>query len=309
MRRAEHADGHPTDNSGVQLKDIKKRLPLRVLSDADWHQWTSKGYIIIREAADAELVGQLVNVLWEFDEKDPNRPDTWLSSDRLPHRMKELNGTGMLEIYHHQMMWDLRQSKRIYDAFVDIWDREDLWVALDRANLNVPNPEQSGKPGFIHWDVDTSLSPLPIGVQGVLSLSGQDEEIGGFQCVPELFSDLENWISRQPEDRDPLRPDLSGFSPTLLVMNPGDLVIFNSLQPHGVRPNRSRNRARIAQYISMYPAKPDSVERDERIDVWRNMKKLPSGAFPGDPRGWEQLRYGPATLDELGRKLLGLQTW
>ncbi|WP_107676243.1 phytanoyl-CoA dioxygenase [Agrobacterium sp. LAD9] len=309
MRRAEHADGHPTDNSGVQLKDIKKRLPLRVLSDADWHQWTSKGYIIIREAADAELVRQLVNVLWEFDEKDPNRHDTWLSSDRLPHRMKELNGTGMLEIYHHQLMWDLRQSKRIYDAFVDIWDREDLWVALDRANLNVPNPEQSGKPGFIHWDVDTSLRPLPIGVQGVLSLSGQDEEIGGFQCVPELFSDLENWISRQPEDRDPLRPDLAGFSPTLLVMNPGDLVIFNSLQPHGVRPNRSRNRARIAQYISMYPAKPDSAERDERIDVWRNMKKLPSGAFPGDPRGWEQLRYGPATLNELGRKLLGLQTW
>ncbi|MQB07218.1 phytanoyl-CoA dioxygenase [Agrobacterium tumefaciens] len=309
MRRAEHTDGHPTDNSGVQLKDIKKRLPLRVLSDADWHQWTSEGYIIVREAADAELVLQLVDVLWEFDEKDPSRPDTWLSSDRLPHRMKELNGTGMLEIYHHQLMWDLRQSKRIYNAFVDIWDREDLWVALDRANLNVPNPEQTGKPGFIHWDVDTSLSPLPIGVQGVLSLSGQDEEVGGFQCVPELFSDLENWISRQPEDRDPLRPDLAGLSPTLLDMNPGDLVIFNSLQPHGVRPNRSRNRARIAQYISMYPAKPDSPEKDERIDVWRNMKKLPSGAFPGDPRSWEQLRYGPAILNELGRKLLGLQAW
>ena len=27
---------------------------------------------------------------------------------------------------------------RVYDAFVDIWDREDLWVTIDRANLNPP---------------------------------------------------------------------------------------------------------------------------------------------------------------------------
>ena len=311
MKRAEYADGHPTaGNAETPLKDIKKKLPLRVLSEADWHQWTTKGYVIVRHAVDPELVQRLIDVLWDFDEKDPTRPDSWVSSDRLPHRMKELNGTGMLEIYHHQLMWDMRQSQRVYDIFVDIWDREDLWVVLDRANLNVPNPDQYAKPGFIHWDCDTSLRPLQIGVQGILSLSGQDDEIGGFQCVPELFADLENWISRQPEDRDPLRPDLTGFQPKLLHMNPGDLVVFNSLQPHGVRPNRSRDRARIAQYISMYPAKPENTnEQNERIDVWKNMKKPPSGAFPGDPRGWERRHYGPANLTALGRKLFGLEAW
>ena len=157
LKRAEYADGHPTaGNAETPLKDIKKKLPLRVLSEADWHQWTTKGYVIVRHAVDPELVQRLIDVLWDFDEKDPTRPDSWVSSDRLPHRMKELNGTGMLEIYHHQLMWDMRQSQRVYDIFVDIWDREDLWVVLDRANLNVPNPDQYAKPGFIHWDCDTS---------------------------------------------------------------------------------------------------------------------------------------------------------
>ena len=47
-------------------------------------------------------------------------------------------GTGMLEIYNHQLLWDYRMEPRIYDAFVDIWDREDLCVTIDRANLNPP---------------------------------------------------------------------------------------------------------------------------------------------------------------------------
>ena len=29
-------------------------------------------------------------------------------------------------------------AQKVYDAFVDIWDREDLWVAIDRAHINPP---------------------------------------------------------------------------------------------------------------------------------------------------------------------------
>ena len=78
--------------------------------------------------------------------------------------MKELNNTGMLEIYNHQYLWDNRMTQRVYDAFVDIWDMEDLWVTIDRANLNPPKKVKgSNQNGFIHWDSDTSLDPLPIG--------------------------------------------------------------------------------------------------------------------------------------------------
>ena len=205
-------NSHPTSKGvDTQLKDIAKRLPLRVLSTADWQHWVTNGYVIVRKVVPAANVERLVDVLWDFDEKDPDDPSTWHAPQRREHKMKELNNTGMLEIYNHQYLWDNRQEQRVYDVFVDIWDREDLWVTIDRANLNPPKKVQGNPNGFIHWDVDTSIRPPPIGVQGVLSLKKQDGDVGGFQCIPELFSNFDAWVKTQPADRDPMHPDTSGL--------------------------------------------------------------------------------------------------
>jgi ectoine hydroxylase-related dioxygenase (phytanoyl-CoA dioxygenase family) len=224
--------------------------------------------------------------------------------------MKELNNTGILEIYNHQYLWDNRMEQRIYDVFVDIWDREDLWVTIDRANLNPPKKVKGNPNGFIHWDVDTSIHPLPIGVQGVLSLKKQDGDVGGFQCVPYLFEHFDEWVREQPEDRDPMHPDMSGLSVVNIDMEPGDLMIFNSLLAHGVRPNHSDNRVRMAQYISMHPAEPDNpAELQERIRLWRELDHPKRDAFPGDPREWEKHNASTAKLTPLGEKLLGISAW
>jgi hypothetical protein len=304
-----HEFSHPTSRSlTTQLKDIKKQLPLRVLSPADWNHWTTKGYVIVHQAVPAANIERLVDLLWQFDEKDPNDPATWFAPQRREHRMKELNNSGMLEIYNHQYLWDNRQAQRVYDAFVDIWDREDLWVAIDRANLNPPLNGRGNPQGFIHWDVDTSLDPPAISVQGVLSLKRQDGEVGGFQCVPELFENFKEWVKTQPADRDPRHPDLTGLEVVTVEMAPGDLLIFNSLLAHGVRPNHSKDRVRMAQYISMHPADADDEpRRQERIRLWRE-RDHPKG-FPGDPRDWEKRHAETATLTPLGEKLLGLSRW
>jgi ectoine hydroxylase-related dioxygenase (phytanoyl-CoA dioxygenase family) len=216
----------------------------------------------------------------------------------------------MVEIYNHQYLWDNRMEQRVYDAFVDIWDIEDLWVTIDRANLNPPKRTPGKVDGFIHWDADTSLEPKPIGVQGVLSLVDQNGEVGGFQCIPELFYDFDKWVKTQPADRDPMHPDYSGYKITNIEMNAGDLMIFNSLLAHGVRPNYSTNRARMAQYISMFPAnEEDAEERAERIRLWRELDHPKRDAFPGDPREWEKKNATTAKLTPLGEKLLGRKSW
>lgn len=235
---------------------------------------------------------------------------TWYAPQRREHKMKELNNTGMLEIYNHQYLWDNRMERRIYDAFVDIWDREDLWVTIDRANLNPPKKVKGNPNGFIHWDVDTSMRPMPIGVQGVLSLQKQDGDVGGFQCVPKLFSDFEAWEKTQPADRDPMHPDMTGQATVNIEMEAGDLMIFNSLLAHGVRPNHSDNRVRMAQYISMHPAEwDDEAERQERLRLWRELDHPQRDAFPGDPREWEKHNARTASLTPLGEKLLGQTRW
>ncbi len=303
--------GNPSTakSSAVKLNDRSNGKPLRVLSEADWKFWTENGYIVIKNAVPKEQVDRLANFLWEFEEKDPANPETWYAPPRAEMQMKELTNTGMVEVYNHQYLWDNRQVQKVYDAFVDIWGTEKLWVTIDRANLNLPIRPGFEYKGFIHWDYDPETKPQ--NVQGVLALADQtDENMGGFQCVPELFRTYDTWKLTQPADRDHFKPDVTGFELVKVKMEAGDLLIFNSLQPHGIRPNRSGNKVRIAQYIAMMPAQEDDEDlRQWRITSWKDRKAPEGYAFPGDPRKWEQIKYKAAELSELGEKLLGLRKW
>ena len=305
--------GNPSTatTSQIKLNDRSNGKPLRVLSEEDWKFWVHNGYIVIKNAISREDAEKTADFIWEFEEKDKNDPSTWYSAARAEIEMKELAGTGMVEVYNNQALWNNRQNQRIYDAFVDIWGTEKLWVTIDRANLNFPIRPGFEYKGFIHWDYDPETRPQ--NVQGVLALCDQtDENMGGFQCIPELYRTYDTWKLTQPEDRDHFQPDTSGLEEHIVKvkLNPGDLLIFNSTQPHGIRPNLSEDKVRVAQYISMMPAEEDNEElRQWRINSW-DKRIAPSGyAFPGDPRNFEQEKYPRAELNELGKKLLGLERW
>jgi hypothetical protein len=76
-------DSHPIAKGlAVQLKDIKKRLPLRVLSQADWEHWITWGYVVVRAAVPEANIGRLVDLLWEFTEMRPTDPATWSGKQR-----------------------------------------------------------------------------------------------------------------------------------------------------------------------------------------------------------------------------------
>jgi hypothetical protein len=303
--------GNPSTakSSAVKLNDRSNGKPLRSLSEEDWNFWIHNGYIVIKNAVPREQALKTAAFIWEFEEKNPNDPSTWYTAPRREIQMKELTNTGMVEVYNNQALWDNRMYPKVYDAFVDIWGTEKLWVTIDRANLNFPIRPGHEYKGFIHWDYDPETKP--VNVQGVLALADQtDENMGGFQCIPELFRSYDTWKLTQPEDRDHFKPDTTGFTPTKVRMEAGDLMIFNSLQPHGIRPNMSGDKVRVAQYISMMPAEEDNEPlRQWRIRSWHDRIAPEGYAFPGDPRNWEQTKYERAELTELGKKLLGLEKW
>ena len=304
--------GNPSTatSSKIKLSDRSNGQPLRVLSEEDWKFWIENGYVVIKNAVPREQAKKTADFLWEFEEKDQNDETTWYSKERAKAGMKELVGTGMVEVYNNQELWNNRQTKKVYDAFVDIWGTEKLWVTIDRANLNFPIRPGFEYKSFIHWDYDPETKPQ--NVQGVLALADQeDENMGGFQCIPELFRTYDTWKLTQPEDRDHFKPDTTGLEEHIVKvkMQAGDLLIFNSSQPHGIRPNNS-DKVRMAQYISMMPAEEDnSALRDWRVNSWRERIAPEGHAFPGDPRNWEQTKYETAQLSELGEKLLGLRNW
>lgn len=305
--------GNPSTakSSSLKLNTRKNNEPLRVLTEEQWKFWINKGYIVIKNAIPREQAKSTANFLWEFEDKNPEDPTTWYTAPRAEMKMKELAGTGMVEVYNNQYLWSNRQTKKVYNAFVDIWGTEKLWVTIDRANLNFPIRKGHEYKGFIHWDYDPETKPQ--NVQGVIALSDQtDVNMGGFQCIPWLYQNYDSWKLTQPEDRNRFQPDINGLEDKIekVAMEAGDLLIFNSLLAHGIRPNLSKNKVRIAQYISMMPAEEDNKELKQwRINSWKNRVAPEGYAFPGDPRNWEQTKYKTAQLSSLGEKLLGLTKW
>ena len=302
--------GNPSTAKSSQLKlnDRSNGEPLRVLSEEDWQFWIHNGYIVIKNAVPKDQAKRLADYLWEYEDKDQNDIESWYKRPNVQMEMTELNNTGMVEIYNHQYLWDNRQYPRVYEAFVDIWGTEKLWSTIDRANLNFPLRPGFEYKGFIHWDYDPETKP--VNVQGVLALADQtDENMGGFQCVPELYRTYDTWKLTQPEDRDHYKPDVTGFEVVKVKMEAGDLLIFNSLEPHGIRANTSGNKVRVAQYIAMMPAQEENEElRQWRINSWQSREAMQGYAFPGDPL--EREKKNPvAELSSLGRKLLGLDKW
>jgi len=285
--------------------------PLRAFTQEQWHFWCENGYAVLKNAISKEQAQQTADFLWEFEEKNPNNPSTWYAPPRAEMQMKELAGTGMVEAYNHQMLWNNRQSEKIYHAFADIWATEQLWVTIDRANLNFPIREGYSYKGFIHWDYDPDTNPQ--NVQGLIALSDQtNTQSGGFQCVPWLYKHYHQWKKTQPEDRNRFQPDMKGLEDKLVKvpLEQGDLLIFHSQLAHGIRPNHSKDTVRIAQYISMMPAEEENETLKQwRIESWRNRIAPEGYAFPGDPRNWEQTKYKQANLSPLGKKLLGLSSW
>ena len=298
-------------NSSIGLRTSATTNSLRVLSIEDWNFWLHNGFVVIKNVVSREQVKKTADFLWEFEEKDPNNQESWYTAPRAEMQMKELQGTGMVEVYNHQLLWENRQTERVYNTFVDIWGTEKLWVTIDRANLNFPIQPGFEYKGFIHWDYDPETKPQ--NVQGVLALADQtDMEMGGFQCIPWLYRSYDSWKQSQPDDRIRFQPDTKGLEEHFVKvpLEAGDLLIFNSLEPHGIRPNNSKDKVRIAQYISMMPAEEEnSALKEWRINSWKNRIAPEGHAFPGDPRKWEQTKYSTAKLSALGEKLLGLKPW
>ena len=305
--------GNPSTakSSSLTLNQRENNEPLNCLTEEQWEHWKSQGYVVIKDTISKEQANATANFLWEFEAKNPKDPSTWYTAPRAEMKMNELAGTGMVEVYNHQHLWNNRQSEKVYKAFTDVWGTDKLWVTIDRANLNFPIQPGFEYKGFIHWDYDPETKPQ--NVQGVLALADQtDENMGGFQCIPWLFQNYDRWKLDQPEDRNRFQPDITGLEDKLVKvkLEAGDLLIFNSCLPHGIRPNLSKDKVRIAQYVSMMPAEEENVALKKwRINSWKNRIAPEGYAFPGDPRNWEQTKYTTAQLSPLGEKLLGLSKW
>lgn len=278
------------------------------LSEEDKDFFETQGYVVVPNAVPVQLCENVIKTMFSFLGMDRDSPDEWYR-EPMPRG-------GMIELYQHQSLWDVRQHPKLHKIFSEIYGTEKLHVTLDRVGFKTPkhpdHPEYEHK-GFTHWDVDTSKLPVSFGVQGVICLTDTAADMGGFTCAPGFHKKLQDWISLQPADRNPRVPDLSTLPPDIKVLpipaTAGSLIIWNTLLLHGNGYNVS-DKPRFSQYVSMHPADHTSPEKlKDRIASWQERRTTIEPFFHGDPREWEAKNNTPAELTLLGRKLLGADSW
>ena len=204
-----------------------------VLSREELDFFAEQGYVVARQVIDRDQAARTERAVWAFTGMDPDDPETWYPEDR--------RGI-MVEIYHHQTMWDNRTAPRVHRAFSQIWGTDKLWVSHDRASISPPVLDKNAPEHNLHWDASFDKRPLSFGVQGVLYLSDTPAEQGAFICVPGFHQRLEAWLDELPEGTNPREQDLLALGTRRIGAEAGDLVIWRTALPHTASVNRGDMR-------------------------------------------------------------------
>ena len=100
---------------------------------AEHHQHFDQfGYMVIENAVPLDLCQAVVEAIFAFLEMDPNDPNDWY---RWPHKP----GSGMVEMYQHQAMWNVYQHQPIHQIYTEVYGTHRIWVHPDRVNMKPPH--------------------------------------------------------------------------------------------------------------------------------------------------------------------------
>ncbi len=253
-----------------------------------------RGYIVIPELVPQKLLNPAIEAITQFLDVNLAKPETWYR--------KPLGTNGIVPLHHHQAFWNIRQYEPLHDLFVELLGKDDLWVRLDRASFKPP--WRSEKPD-LKDDSDIHIDSYPEDVclprlQGILYLTDTAENQGAFSCVPDLYKNKAALKNRHSLTFS--KPEMAGKELIPVAAPAGSFILWDSRLPHCSTVNRSQ-QPRLAQYISMFPAKTED-NREERIELWKR-KRAPE-RWRGQPYQQDPEPGRPAELTTLGKKLLGL---
>lgn len=286
----------------LQRPDLPAR---RWIKDHDRQQFNAEGYMVIRNVVPRNLTGAAVREIAAFLRADLADSETWYGG---PPQLD-----GLVPMHHAQSLWDIRQSPNLYQVFTEFFGSPRLMVDINRCIFRPP--VHPGFPtisyGNIHWDTDPRV-PGPATLQALVLLTDVRRDGGGFQCLSDVYRNLEAWLERYAlqEDFDFFYPGLNRWKTTQVEGNAGDVILWSSKLPHGTAINLS-DRPRIAAFVSMQPPPADAQLLESRkisMRTWWQTKRAPdywrglAGQVDPEPGT-------PAVLSELGLKLIGVLPW
>jgi hypothetical protein len=267
----------------------------------DRHQFEFDGFLVVRNVVPHQLTEAAVRDIAAFVRADLNLSSSWYNG--VPQN------DGIVPLHHAQSLWDIRQCPNVYEVLSEFWGMPQLFVDINRCLFRPPfHPRRPAlSRSVIHWDTDPRAPGLG-SLQAVVLLTDVGRNEGGYQCIPEVYRDLDSWLARNAT-----HPSFDFFNPGLhhrrsqqVTGRAGDMILWSTKLPHGSGANLSK-RPRIAMFVCMQPPS-DDLDLPEKLKSWWLTKRAPDywRGLPGqlDPEPGQA-----AILTELGRRLIGALPW
>ncbi len=256
--------------------------------------------MVIRKVVPEDITQRAVGEIAAFVGADVGDRATWY---RAPPVLD-----GVVPMHHAQSQWDIRQCPNLYQVFTEFFGTGRLMLDINRCIFRPPAspliPEISHS--TIHWDTDPGKPGESL--QAVVLLTDVTRDGGGFQCIPEVYQNLETWLALhgRDDDFDFFNPELQHWNTTQVEGQAGDVILWSTKLPHGSAANLS-DRPRIAAFVSMQPP-PGNPQACELLKSWWLTRRAPD-CWRGLPGQRDPEPGVPASLSELGRKLIGVAPW
>jgi hypothetical protein len=280
----------------------RRDIPVRQwITDHDREQFRAEGHMVIRNVVPASITRNAVREIAAFVGADLADSSTWYGGP------PELDG--VVPMHHAQSLWDIRQCPNLYQLFTEFFGTPRLMLDINRCIFRPPvRPAfpDAGQ-GTIHWDTDP-MAPEEPSVQAVVLLTDVTRDGGGFQCLPEIYRNLDAWLQRYgiKDDFNFFEPGLNHLKTTQIAGKAGDVILWSTKLPHGSAANLS-SRPRIAAFVTLQP--PDDYEQlRNSLMTWWLTKRAPD-QWRGMPGQVDPESGAPAVLSELGLKLIGARPW
>lgn len=237
--------------------------------ESDFYEcWRKYGIVVSRGAASEQTCSAAVRRMHEVARAlsggkcDLRDPATW------SHIPTDANGVslisrGFFELYHDDVLAQLRQSVRVYLHYVLLWGTPELWTSFDRLGAKLPGHEES-RALPLHVDQNPNVHPLFRTVQGVLALTDCPAERGTFVGVPgsknmfrKTYADMAQNTGEYVElDMGTDVAKLLQAHAQICPLRQGNLISWDSRTTHANSENVS-DKMRAVAYIAAGRARED----------------------------------------------------
>ena len=230
------------------------------------------GFCVITGVLDQNLIDSRISEIWNHPALLGNNllkrddPSTWTSGNGWntdDAGFLDLNGGSSeteLEYY-----WKVRLNENIVDIFKTVYE-DNVLLMIDRTGIMRPTknvkingelvdrPEWQTKKGWLHLDSNPWETEEKIYLQGLVTLTDQTENTGGFCCIPGFHRRIEEWARTHEKtnvdciylfdkDAEEQKQAKKIFAPA------GSLIIWNNKVAHSNYPNEGNN-FRIIDYLT-----------------------------------------------------------